>query len=233
MRAVIGVIPLFDETKDSYWMLPGYMKVIEQAGALPIMLPMTTDTAELDDAYKLCDGILFTGGHDVDPAVYNEAPKVTCGIACHERDVMEGYLLDKAIADDKPFLGICRGIQFINAHLGGTLYQDLPTEYECTTEHHMSAPYDRPAHKVTVLENTLLADIIGVGTHEVNSYHHQAVKDLADNLTQMAVSEDGLIEAISVDGIRFGVGVQWHPEFSYLVNENSNKLVQAFINACT
>lgn len=233
MRKRIGIIPLYDDEKRSYWMLPGYMKVLEKAGALPIMLPLTTDTAELEEAYGLCDGILFTGGHDVDPGEYGEMAKKTCGISCPERDFMEGYLLDRCIADDKPFLGICRGIQFINAHLGGSLYQDLPTEYDCKVEHHMAPPYDEVAHKVTVLENTLLADLIGAGEHGVNSYHHQAVKVLAKKAIVMATSEDGLVEAIAVDGTTFGVGIQWHPEFSYEVNEESNKLVRAFVNACT
>lgn len=232
MRPIIGLIPLYDDEKDSYWMLPGYMKILEKAGALPIMLPLTDDQAELDEAFALCDGILFTGGHDVDPTVYNTEVKETCGIPCKLRDNMEGYLLDKTIAEDKPFLGICRGIQFINAYLGGDLYQDLPTEYESDVEHHMEPPYDKGIHKVDVLENTMLADIIGAGEHSVNSYHHQAVKNLADGVQCMAVSEDGLVEAISVEKARFGVGVQWHPEFSYLVDDDSNKLVQAFVNAC-
>lgn len=232
MKPVIGLIPLYDDEKDSYWMLPGYMKALEKTGALPIMLPLTDDYDELDDAFELCDGILFTGGHDVGPAVYNAEAKSTCGIPCELRDRMEGYLLEKSIAGDKPFLGICRGIQFINAYLGGDLYQDLPTEYESDTEHHMEPPYDRGIHSVNVIENTMLAEIIGSGEHSVNSYHHQAIFHLADRLQSMAVSQDGLIEAVAVRGVRFGIGVQWHPEFSYEVSEDSIKLVQAFVNAC-
>lgn len=125
MRPIIGLIPLYDDDKDSYWMLPGYMKVIEKCGGLPVMLPLTDDKAELNDAYKICDGILFTGGHDVSPFVYGQEATDKCGIPCSLRDSMEGYMLDLCIRDDKPLLGICRGIQFINAHLGGTLYQDL------------------------------------------------------------------------------------------------------------
>ena len=95
----------------------------------------------------------------------------------------------------------------------------------------MTPPYDKSAHKVEVLEGSMLADIIGAGIHEVNSYHHQAVKRLADSLDVMAVSEDGLIEAACVRNKKFMVGVQWHPEFSYEVNEESKKLVQAFVDA--
>ena len=150
----------------------------------------------------------------------------------YERDVMESFLLGKALEKNIPVLGICRGIQFLNAYLGGSLYQDLPTEYESSVEHHMTPPYDREAHKVTILPNTILAEIFGAGILPVNSYHHQAVKKLAPGVTKMALSEDGLVEAISVDGQKFAVGVQWHPEFSYENNQESVKLVQTFVDAC-
>lgn len=232
MRPIIGLIPLYDDEKESYWMLPGYMKAIERCGGVPIMLPLTRDAEELAQAYCLCDGILFTGGHDVSPSVYGEAKKETCGISCDDRDFMEMFILDKCLEDNKPFFGICRGIQFVNAYLGGTLYQDLPTEYESEVEHHMEPPYDRTAHKVQVLGGTRLADIIGEGTHEVNSYHHQAIKELSPKVEKLAVSEDGLVEAISVKGQDFGIAVQWHPEFSYENNPESLKLVKAFVDSC-
>ena len=232
MRPVIGLIPLYDETKESYWMLPGYMKVLEACGALPIMLPLTEDEEELTQSMEMCDGLLLTGGHDVDPQLYHEQPKNTCGVPCRERDAMECRLLGWALEINLPVFGICRGIQFLNAYLGGTLYQDLPTEYDSTIEHHMTPPYDRTAHKVTVLADTVLAEILGAGELPVNSYHHQAVRDLAPGVTKMAISEDGLVEAISVDGQKFAVGVQWHPEFSYENNAQSLKLVQAFVDAC-
>lgn len=232
MRPVIGIVPLFDDEKQSLWMLPGYMKVIEKAGGLPIMLPLTTDEGELVQAYSLCDGILFTGGHDVNPAVYGQKKKDTCGHTCEERDIMEGFLLEKCIEENKPLFGICRGIQFINGYLGGTLYQDLDTEYDSSTDHHMSPPYDRAAHEITVLSKTKLAEIIGEGYHEVNSYHHQAIKELSPKVEKMAVSEDGLIEAIAIKNHRFALAVQWHPEFSYENNADSMKLIEAFVKEC-
>ena len=231
-KPIIGLIPLYDDEKDSYWMLPGYMKVLEKCGALPIMLPYTTDEEELLQAYELCDGILLTGGHDVGTDVYGEEPRPQCGSPCKTRDRMEAFLLDKAIEDDKPAFGICRGIQFINAHLGGSLYQDLPTEHPSNVEHHMSSPYDRPIHQVTVLPDTHLASIIGAGEHGVNSYHHQAVKTPSDRVNVMAVSEDGLVEAVEVKGSYFIMGVQWHPEFSYQTSEDSIRIMQAFADAC-
>lgn len=232
MKSVIGLIPLYDDEKDSYWMLPGYMKVIERCGAFPVMLPLTDDQEELDTVFNICSGLLFTGGHDVEPELYKAVKTDKCGETCRMRDDMESYLLGKALEKDMSVLGICRGIQFMNAYLGGTLYQDLETEYDCKVEHHMKPPYDVKAHMVSVYPHTLLASIIGDGEHEVNSYHHQAIKDIADGIEIMAVSEDGLVEAISVKDKSFAVGVQWHPEFSYERSEESVKLVQAFVNAC-
>ena len=232
MKPVIGLIPLYDDEKESYWMLPGYMKVVEKCGGLPIMLPLTTDEEVLEQAYNLCDGILFTGGHDVSPAVYGEDKKNACGISCDIRDSMEGYILKECLVDNKPFLGICRGIQFVNAYLGGTLYQDLPTEYECKVEHHMEPPYDRAVHKVEILPYTKLAEILGEGMHEVNSYHHQAIKELSHEVTKMAVSEDGLIEAIEVRNQKFAIAVKWQPEFSYESNDDSINLITAFVDEC-
>lgn len=231
-KKVIGLIPLYDDEKESYWMLPGYMTAVEACGGLPIMFPMTSDEDELDQLYEMCDGILFTGGHDVDPEIYGQRPTDKCGKPCKARDIMEKYLLEKAIIDDKPVLGICRGIQFMNAVLGGTLYQDLPSEYESNTEHHMSPPYDETIHGVDVLNDTKLANIIGAGLHQVNSYHHQAVKELSDKCNVEAISEDGLIEAISVKDKKFAIGVQWHPEFAYKKKDDCKQIVQAFIDAC-
>ena len=134
--------------------------------------------------------------------------------------------------DDKPLLGICRGIQFINAYLGGALYQDLQTEYNSKIEHHMMPPYDRAAHSVIVADNTILSDIIGPGIHEVNSYHHQAVKDLSPRVIQMASSSDGLVEAIAVRDHRFAIGVQWHPESLSDRYSEAQAIFNAFVEAC-
>ena len=232
MRPVIGLIPLYDDEKESYWMLPGYMKVLEECNALPIMLPLTTNQDELREAYALCDGLLLTGGHDVGPYVYGERATAHCGIPCRDRDEMESILLGLALKDDKPVIGICRGIQFMNAYLGGDLYQDLPTEYDSKVEHHMTPPYDVTIHKVTIIKDSILDSIFHKDELAVNSYHHQAVKHVAENAEVMAISEDGLVEAISIKGQSFSIGVQWHPEFSYLTSDDSMKLVQEFVDAC-
>ena len=128
MLPVVGVIPLWDEEKQSLWMLPEYLDGLRQAGCLPMILPLTEKPEEIDRILTLVDGILLTGGQDVSPELYGEAPDGT-GETCELRDAMEGQLLKKAMVLDKPLLGICRGIQFINAALGGSLYQDIPSQH--------------------------------------------------------------------------------------------------------
>jgi putative glutamine amidotransferase len=227
-KPVVGIIPLYDDGKSSYWMLPGYMRMLEAAGALPIMLPLSASKELLDQCFALCDGLLFPGGQDVDPAVYNAERSEFCGAACTQRDGMETYLLRRAIEEDKPLLGICRGIQFINAALGGTLYQDLPTEHPSPIDHHMSPPYDRSVHTVAIQRKSRLYDILKEDELPVNSYHHQAIADLAQGLRVDAVTPDGLIEAIDLPSQRFCLAVQWHPELNYSSNAASRKIIAAF-----
>lgn len=145
---------------------------------------------------------------------------------------MDRQILELANGQDKPVLGICRGIQLINAAMGGTLYQDLPSQYASETDHHQSPPYDIPAHHVRVLENIPLRELLGKSSLEVNSYHHQAVREIAGELQPMAVSEDGLIEALYHPGHRFLWALQWHPEFSFRSDENSRQIFRKFVEVC-
>ncbi len=232
MKPIIGLVPLVDDERESLWMLPGYMQGAEEAGALAVMLPLVTDEADLACLSGALDGLILTGGHDVSPSLYGAAVSPACGAVSPERDAMERVLLRLALARDLPVLGICRGHQFLNAALGGTLYQDLPTEHPSPVNHHRGRPYDRPVHPVRVLEGTPLARAVSAGALPVNSYHHQAVRDLAPGLTPMAVSEDGLIEALCMPGKRFVWGVQWHPEFSFRSDPASRAIFRAFAEAC-
>ncbi|UWO24333.1 gamma-glutamyl-gamma-aminobutyrate hydrolase family protein [Marvinbryantia formatexigens] len=230
-RPLIGLIPLYDDEKESLWMLPGYMDGIVSAGGTPLMLPLTEDEDMLGQMTELCDGFLLTGGHDVSPALYGETPIEACGACCPARDAMEKKLLALALERDMPVLGICRGIQFLNAALGGTLYQDLPQQRPSRIEHHQKPPYDIPVHKVTIVEKTPLAELLQVPVLAVNSYHHQAVKELSPQLTAMAYSEDGLVEAVYMKEKPFVWGVQWHPEFSWKTEESSRKILEQFVKA--
>lgn len=226
-RPIIGVMPLYDSKKDSYWMLPGYMKGIEKEGAITLMLPLTNDMVDIDYFLDTCDGFILTGGQDVHPSVYDAKMAPKCGETCIARDLMEKYIIEKCIEKDIPLLGICRGIQIMNAALGGSLYQDINSEYKTEIEHTMQKPYDRYVHKVTL--SGPIEDLLKQKEIEVNSYHHQAVKDLSKKLKVMAVSEDGLIEGVYVENKKFIWAIQWHPELSYLKDENSGEIFREFI----
>ena len=213
-------------------MLPGYMTGLLQAGAIPVMMPLTDEREIICRLVDGLDGFLLTGGHDINPAFYGEEPLKACGVLCEERDRMEAILLEEALKAGKPVFGICRGIQFLNVYLGGTLYQDLPSLRPGGLEHHMEPPYDVPVHEVTIETDSPLNDILGQETLPVNSYHHQAVKTLAPGLKAMAYAADGLVEAVYMPDRSFVMAVQWHPELSCQVDANSRKLFQAFVEAC-
>lgn len=211
---IIGVTPLWDSERKSLWMLPDYMDGIKAAGGVPVVLPIDISEDVADRIIETCDGFLFTGGQDVG--------------SCPERDNPETLLLSKALKADKPILGICRGLQFLNVFLGGTLWQDLPSEHPSEIVHRQAKPYGIPTHTVTLsgeLKALLDKDIL-----EVNTLHHQAIKDLANDLTPMAVAPDGIIEAVIMKNKRFVWAVQWHPEYMFTTDKNSLALFSHFID---
>lgn len=229
-KPVIGLVPLVDTGRESYWMLPGYMEGIAQAGGLAVMLPLEDEDASIQRMVELCDGILFTGGHDIDPKRYGQENSGKCGEFIPSRDRMEWKLLHKALEADKAILGICRGLQFLNVGLGGTLYQDIPTECPSEVNHRMAHPYDGVSHEVRL--SGPMAKLLGKETTGVNSCHHQGIRALAPGLEVMAQSPDGMQEAVYLPGKKFVWAVQWHPEFSWKVNEDSRKIFRAFVSAC-
>ena len=230
-KPLIGVLPLVDTEKDCYWMLPNYMQGIENSGGIPVMLPLTEDKEIIKQLVNTCDGFLFTGGQDVAPEIYNAKRTKECGESSSQRDNMESELFSLAYEQDKSIFGICRGIQFINAIMGGTLYQDLLTEHPTDTIHHQPHPYDKPIHNVTLVKNSPLHKLLDCDKLNVTSLHHQAVKVLAPRLECMAVSDDGLCEAVYAPDKSFVWAVQWHPEYSFFADENSRKIFKKFIDS--
>ena len=228
MKPMIAIVSLYDETKESYWMLPGYAQGLEDAGAAPVILPLTQDLESLHRFADTFDGFLFPGGHDVNPSLYGQTPSEQCGVICPERDNMEKEFFPMALATGKPMLGICRGVQLFNVMLGGDLYQDIPTECPSDVQHHETAPYDKVAHTVTIEPGTPLFQAVGVTEMNVNSYHHQGIKNLGKGLKVAAKAPDGLVESLYLPDHKFALAVQWHPEFSYETDESSRKLIRAF-----
>ncbi|XJZ29023.1 gamma-glutamyl-gamma-aminobutyrate hydrolase family protein [Bacillota bacterium Lsc_1132] len=228
-KPMIGVLPLYDEEKASYWMLPGYMRGIEEAGGIPVVLPLTTDKEVILSILMTFDGFLFTGGQDVNPHLYGEKAENVCGRPCDERDQMEATLFQQAIALDKPVFGICRGVQLFNVLLGGTLYQDLPSQFPSEIIHKQNPPYDQPVHMVSIEKESPLYSIAKVEFLPVNSYHHQGIKKLSDQLVCAAKADDGLIEAVYMPGKRFVLAVQWHPEYMYQSDKISLRLFKELV----
>jgi putative glutamine amidotransferase len=227
---IIGVTPLWDVERKSVWMLPDYLDGIKAAGGVPVILPIEMSEADADRIVETCDGFLFTGGQDVASELYGMKDTTGTVIPSPERDKLETLLLSKALQADKPILGICRGLQFINAFLGGTLWQDLPSQHPSDIVHRQVKPYGIPTHKVSLSGD--LQTLLGKDTFEVNTLHHQAIKDLGRDLIPMAESPDGLIEAVKMVGKRFVCAVQWHPEYMFKTDGDSLRVFSWFVRQC-
>ncbi|MBT5373416.1 MAG: gamma-glutamyl-gamma-aminobutyrate hydrolase family protein [Rhodospirillaceae bacterium] len=217
-RPVIG-ITLDWEEPGTYSNMPwyalreNYAESVTRAGGLALMLPHEPDLAE--DYLSRIDGLIVTGGaFDIDPALFGAK---TCHptITTKERRTRFEFDITKgAIARDLPVLGICGGQQLLNVVLGGSLIQHIPDEVENALAHEQPNPRTEPGHRVAVTPDTLLHRITGSLTMNINSAHHQAVKDVGDGIIVNAVAEDGVIEGIEDPRRRFCLGVQWHPEYS-------------------
>lgn len=228
-KPIIGVTPLWDVQKSSVWMLPEYLDGIQAAGGVPVVLPLEAGGEDVEVLADAFDGFLFTGGPDVSPALYGEEDVSGLSATCPERDAMETSLLHAVIRTGKPILGICRGLQFLNAALGGTLWQDLPTQHPSEVIHRQPKPFNTPVHPVSL--NGSIRALLGKDRLMVNSHHHQAVKELAPGLTPMAVAPDGIIEAVeSTASEGFLWAVQWHPELLFRKDAGSLALFRHFVD---
>ena len=204
---------------------------IRRAGGLPVLPPFLT-REEADSLMARADGLFLTGGADIDPAIYGQEKREACGVLQPERDASDLALLRAALELKKPILCICRGFQLGNAFLGGTLYQDLPTEFESTVQHRAADRYAQTVHAVRLEENAPLARLLGKDKLEVNSLHHQAVRTLAPQLKAMAHAPDGLVESWYLDSqTQWMRGYQWHPEME-APNPDSDAIFRDFLAAC-
>lgn len=210
-----------------------YVEALTQAGACPVLLPNALSPEALDALVPRLDGVLFSGGGDIDTDFYQseDHPKVN-GVEI-QRDQLEIALLRQQVAEGKPFLGICRGMQLINVALGGSLYADIADQVPGAAKHDYYPGWERDylAHPVSVDRGTCLAGILGEREVEVNSFHHQAVRQLAPGLAPTAYSPDGIMEACELPDHPFGLAVQWHPEW-LTAYAPTRSLFQAFVEAC-
>ncbi|MCL7455220.1 MAG: gamma-glutamyl-gamma-aminobutyrate hydrolase family protein [Anaerolineae bacterium] len=191
-----------------------YVQALLRAGAAPLLIPNLADRHLLRAVYERLHGLLLTGGGDVDPVHYGEVAHEKCGIPSPERDETEMALVRWAVDEGKPLLAICRGIQVLNVALGGSLYQDIEAQVPGAGRHDWYPGHPRTlrAHRVACLAGSRLADFMASRSLEVNTLHHQAIKEPAPALEITGTAPDGIAEAVEVAGHPFALGVQWHPE---------------------
>jgi putative glutamine amidotransferase len=190
-----------------------YVSAVTRAGGVPLIVSQLMGDASAARALEACHGLLLTGGEDVDPSHYGAEPAAALGSVDPERDGFELALFAAARAASLPILGICRGIQLINVALGGTLYQDLPTERPGSVDHNPNVARTDRTHHVRLEPGSRAARALGVDRLVPNSFHHQAIKQLAPGLIATGWTDDNLIEAVEGrSGDPWLLAVQWHPE---------------------
>ena len=231
MKPIIGITPeIAEDGKVS--LNYAYTHAIEAAGGIPLVLPCTEDEGLLDRLANLCHGFCFSGGEDIEPARYGEEKHPKCGTPALRRDAFDFTMFRKGLATGKPILGICRGGQLINVALGGTLWQDLPSQFPSGIHHVQKEEQFATSHDVAVLPGTPLAALTGKNRITANSFHHQAAHKLGDGLKVMAQADDGVVEAMYLPGHRFLWALQWHPERIYDIDADARALFRSFIEAC-
>jgi len=210
-----------------------YIAAIQQAGGTPVVIPVFDDLAMLPALLARLDGVVFTGGGDIDPQRYKGAPHQKVYGISHERDTLEFALLSQTLHADKPLLAICRGIQVLNVGLGGTLHTHIEDQVEHALKHdyYPDYPRDKLVHPVQFKEGSKLHRIIGATEIWVNSLHHQSIDRVGKGLEAIAFAPDGLVEGLNVTDARFALGVQWHPE-CLPHDPHMQALFRAFIQAC-
>ncbi len=214
-----------------------YVDAVLRAGGAPLLLPPVQDEPTLHALYARLDGVLLAGGGDIEPKHYGAMPHEHLGMIDPLRDTAELPLARWAVAEGKPILGICRGIQVINVALGGTLYQDLPSQVASELQHNLS--YERqdwtyPAHTIQIAPDSRLAQVMGLVDLPTNSLHHQAVCAVAPGLRAVAWAPDGVIEALEGVSSNFVLGVQGHPEaLQGAADPRWQALFRAFVTSCS
>jgi len=232
LKPLIGITAYNYQDNASFVTKSTYINAILLSGGTPILIPYTTDLMECRNVVEKLDGLLLPGGIDISPRLYKEEPLKEAGMSIHNIDLYEIRLIHEAKKQEKPILAICRGIQILNVALGGTLYQDIDAQKAATICHNQSISIrDEMTHSVSLISDSVLYRLYQQDKIYVNSYHHQAVKDLAKTLLPTAYSLDHILEACESEDGRI-IGVQWHPETLIKTDKNSKKLFQYFVELC-
>ncbi|MCG7343353.1 gamma-glutamyl-gamma-aminobutyrate hydrolase family protein [Sporosarcina sp. ACRSL] len=231
MKPVIGITSNIDAT--SHTLQNTYIQAVIAGGGLPIIIPTGVER-DVQQLTSLLDGLIISGGGDMNPLLFNEEPLQQLGSVTPERDTNELTLVKHMLALDKPILGICRGHQVLNVAFGGTLYQDIISQSATPLlQHDQKAKREHPTHSVHIEKGTILESIANAEKILVNSFHHQALKDIPSPLIVSGRASDGIVEAVESTDHRFVVGVQWHPEALRQSDDQvSIRLFDAYLKAC-
>ena len=226
-----GKRPCTKEDQDIFLSTMDYPRAVFAAGGFPVLYPPINDRDYIRKIIETSDGVILTGGADLHPSRYGEAPHPRLGRVVPERDAFEWTVLETALKTGKPVLGICRGFQLINVFFGGTLYQDIESQGAGIERHWGRQPKEEEVHSVYLLPGSRLNRAYGTETVQVNSFHHQAVKAMGRGLCITATSSDGLAEGLEGEGEDLLMAVQWHPEMMFESRPAQLRLFSYFIQA--
>lgn len=231
MRPIIGITLNTRPT-----LIGHYATSVARAGGSPLLLSTVPQIEDLDPVLQNLDGLIFSGGTDISPHLYNEYPKQGLGEIKPQRDAFEMALMDHCFKQYTfPILGICRGFQLLNVYHGGTLYQALEHKEPQGIKHWLmdTYPFEFPAHDTTVNTESRLYEILQKNCLQVNSLHHQGVYEVGKGLKAMGHAPDGIVEVLEKEGERFVLGVQWHPELMTETCPHALQLFKGFVAACS
>lgn len=220
---------------DRFYLGRDYCEALENFGALPVHIGLIPKKKYIRETLENLDGILLPGSDtDVDPLRFDEQPHPKLKKVIFVKEETDLLVLEEAENLGLPVLGICFGIQILNVFRGGTLFQDIEAEIPNSLKHEQGVPLDRNSHEIRVRENTLLSRLITTEKVQVNSHHHQSIKNVGNNLQASAWAKDEVIECVEdVRPDRFILGVQWHPELNWKSDELSNNIFKSFVNAAS
>lgn len=233
-RPKIGITMRIELESGRFYLGRHYSEALEHFGASPVHIPLIPKRDYLVDIINGLDGVLLPGADcDPDPMLYDEEPHPKIKKIVDEKDRTDLMILDLAEELALPVFGICYGMQILNVHRGGSLYQDIGTQVEASLKHDQGMPLERNSHSVTVIGSGVLSEISkGQTEFRVNSHHHQSIKKVGKGLRVTSEAKDGVIECIEDDSSgRYIIGVQWHPELSYREDEVSAGLFEKFVSA--
>lgn len=233
-RPVIGVSGPFNHEKKQILLGEYYADMLLKVGALPVLLPRTTDENTVCALLDSIDGLLLAGGEDVHPAKFGEEKLPACGVIDEVRDEFELLLIKHALERRMPIFGICRGIQVLAVALGATLFQDIESQLGIPREkHYQKEPFDDATHVVRFKEGGLLERVTGTSVMPTNTMHHQSVKEASDRIRIEGITMDGIIEAISAADNDAVFGVQFHPERFAHYSDFAFRLFTYFVEKAT